>query len=744
MCVSDVQNKIFNFGLILKKNLMALDFTHFLNNNGSWKGKLEQEDGRALASFQLVPSIIMTYCRESISKKNILELKKLKNLMESPFSNIQLNAQNLASRNFIKLVVMGCVPNLNYKEIMNPLLFLNFDIDQFQYRADTATFMQNSTRFYMAIKHLLDKVDNQKKVLNRAADDIQIVKVSEIMGIKERTYHRKIDLKNQFSPSRNSDIYKVLDYGTDTKFPFECIEDLKVISELLFEYVCYPKFLMRNCTQFQIDIEKYRALSLYTTEQLGGDEEKSKGVPTVFKKAVNHAFIVGLMIDFQDAGMESIYQKLDQFLDFFEREDKADEYSKDLVQLIYLVFMDLRSQELVNKQDQNTSMPKFSQDKMVANLIASKLTQLVFRLETITEHFLKPFTAGLSFVSSTSEHRTARLPISKEMFLNEEGMLVNKNGDDLKIKHMMAFLRHHVLSAFDVQYTEADSRINHNFSSFFKIKKLKTAKSSSSFITQKRSLLTANIYKMMSIQYCRLFTNESGSDSEHLNMIVSHNSMIGDLSSIIKKEMVQNNKMQEIMVQELVNTQNTDSCITQFFSDTAEVYHLHSRKNKVKRTPSKHANLRLSVYGDSYVKFWEQRESIIEYLSVIAENNLESGKQLYFDIEEKISLVQSCIVNLKEGLDKRERTKVRDYVLQSWLLDFLQEICIGSFKSNQQLMVKVDNLEVFNFANIYVDVPRRHSDPKLFRDLSLLKFYLSVLEGEDPNIVQKVRIKIKP
>ena len=65
-----------------------LDFTHFLKHNESWKGKLEQKEGRALASFHLVPSIIMTFCKESLSTKNVFELEPLRELVQSPFARI--------------------------------------------------------------------------------------------------------------------------------------------------------------------------------------------------------------------------------------------------------------------------------------------------------------------------------------------------------------------------------------------------------------------------------------------------------------------------------------------------------------------------------------------------------------------------------------------------------------------------------------------------------------------------------
>ena len=172
ICISDLQKKILNFGLLLKKNLLALDFRHFIGNNTTWRGLLEGEEGRSLASFQLVPSIIMAYCRDSIEKKNILDIKEIGDLIESPFSRIQLNAQNLASKNFIKVLVTGNVPSIDYTKVLSPLVFMNFDIDWFQYRADTPKYMRNSTKLYMALKQLLDSVNNRKKVLNRATDDI--------------------------------------------------------------------------------------------------------------------------------------------------------------------------------------------------------------------------------------------------------------------------------------------------------------------------------------------------------------------------------------------------------------------------------------------------------------------------------------------------------------------------------------------------------------------------------------------
>ena len=82
--------------------------------------------------------------------------------------------------------------------------------------------------------------------------------------------------------------------------------------------------------------------------------------------------------------------------------------------------------------------------------------------------------------------------------------------------------------------------------------------------------------------------------------------------------------------------------------------------------------------------------------------------------------------------------------LQRWKLDQLEEMCVGPYFPNQEFMMQREYLDIYNFEFLEWKLPLNKNHPKYERDLSLVNFYLSLMEGSDETIKNTFMQKISP
>ena len=71
-------------------------------------------------------------------------------------------------------------------------------------------------------------------------------------------------------------------------------------------------------------------------------------------------------------------------------------------------------------------------------------------------------------------------------------------------------------------------------------------------------------------------------------------------------------------------------------------------------------------------------------------------------------------------------------------------MCVGPYLPNQKFMMSREYLDIYNFQFLQWKLPLDIKHPKYERDLSLVNFYLSLLEGREESIKNTFSQKISP
>lgn len=106
--------------------------------------------------------------------------------------------------------------------------------------------------------------------------------------------------------------------------------------------------------------------------------------------------------------------------------------------------------------------------------------------------------------------------------------------------------------------------------------------------------------------------------------------------------------------------------------------------------------------------------------------------------------MKSYLTSLKNSLSTEVIVNKTELTLQRWKLEQLQELCVGPCLRNQVYMTQREYMSIYDFKYLKRKLPTNVNHPKYKRDLSLVEFYLSVIEGGDQTIKQKMRLQIKP
>lgn len=155
-------------------------------------------------------------------------------------------------------------------------------------------------------------------------------------------------------------------------------------------------------------------------------------------------------------------------------------------------------------------------------------------------------------------------------------------------------------------------------------------------------------------------------------------------------------------------------------------------------------NLHVSPYLESYAYFWIFRREFNYFIKNVAENNNIQGKKLLQVLESESNLIKTLLRNLQSDLSRDLLHTQSHMILQRWRLQCLQELCIGPCPENQSYMVQRDFNWIFDLKFVRRLVPLDITHIKYQRDLSLVKYFLSVIEGAEDEIVEKIRLTIKP
>jgi hypothetical protein len=113
----------------------------------------------------------------------------------------------------------------------------------------------------------------------------------------------------------------------------------------VFEYIVYPKYLLRNSSLFNLDTSKFNFSLL---ENYSFNKKKND-------KFILHSFIIGFTVNITNIGMKEVikfYRNIDHYMHFFQPDNPADTYSQDLAYFVGLLASKLLfsdTQELDNQ-----------------------------------------------------------------------------------------------------------------------------------------------------------------------------------------------------------------------------------------------------------------------------------------------------------------------------------------------------------------------------------------------------------
>jgi hypothetical protein len=144
--------------------------------------------------------------------------------------------------------------------------------------------------------------------------------------------------------------------------------------------------------------------------------------------------------------------------------------------------------------------------------------------------------------------------------------------------------------------------------------------------------------------------------------------------------------------------------------------------------------LHTSCYPDSNAYYWIAMKDFNYFFKNLAEYNNIQAKRLMKKLEEDTNLMDLYLTSLKQSLSSELEPSQTEVTLQKWKLEQLEELCVGPCLENQRYVTKREYLSIFDFDILNKDLPRNVNHLRYKRDLSLVNFYLSVLEGGDPSI----------
>lgn len=734
---SKCKNSIFNFGFHMKELLKQFDLSKLFKKVGNPLNLLTSISMFKSLTYELVPSFIINY-RSQNKYVGRLDAQFI-SLLKDPFSRFQLNSQGSTTQKYINWLILNDPDKKScFSDFIDKSSLLTFDIsDTVDYTLGHKKIPQVIKLYNCFSKHL-SGIDNKDKAIKITQRPLKIVKISEILRLSE--------IKSPyFEFDKNGRVPLPVQYNYENLYRLEKkeLKFVQMIVELRLEYIVYPKFLMNNCSFFNLDIEKFETLRLYCMKNLYKDD-----ISDIFKKTALHAIVISFTVNNEESHIDKMQELLPLFLKYFNFTKKDDEFSQDLVYLIAFTLARINFSETIQQE-------------------LSNKTQIIEERIKNTFSFVNKFISGarnyiklednyeINFISG-KEFKSKKL--ARGLALNKSGVQISNIlgriaqtqanesaqsskkvfNDQKKVIREMWGMLDLLLEPFTHIIRKAIDRVT------ISIKDVIVDKESLSSETKYDlgGLISKDIVKGMIREFCRTANLQNLGETQIMAKIINNQFVEKEISQILKYQLINDRNMQSSIIEELTDMFRQEAGAIEFFQMILNISS-KKRQNSLSKL-GKETALFQSTYVDSYVSFWETRHFMIEFGIGVAENNSVMGKDLYYDMEPKLQLMKEYLINIKEELSNQNSLTTRDLIFQQWKLQLLEEMCIGPYISNQKYMTGIEYLDIYDFKHINRIIPEEINHPKFQRDNSLLNFYLAILEGSDESILQKIRVQIKP
>ena len=198
------------------------------------------------------------------------------------------------------------------------------------------------------------------------------------------------------------------------------------------------------------------------------------------------------------------------------------------------------------------------------------------------------------------------------------------------------------------------------------LKKAKTIINGRSF--HLGNLISTKIVRVMTREYCRQFSMAKISEEQFVTRIVNGDHLLLEMSSILKKMLEYDEKIQRIIVEELINMENQKPGIRMLFQMITQICSLGERDKKDSAGGFK---IFESAYYQAYDDYWILRYILIKLITCIAENNNVEGKALFNRLEPNLKLIEGSLTQILSELRSADSMTGKDLIYQRWKFELL-------------------------------------------------------------------------
>lgn len=843
------KNSSFTFGFYLKENLENYDFGTIFKQvencveEGKYKqGCLNVQD----LSEMLIPSIIA--CFSTYKKISQKYHRSLIMTLDEEFSIFQLNSEHTMNK-FVKWLRKNDIKGRDdVSDWIDQRGLIYIDFTEYIRKTRKDHKDSKNIKIMNAIIKRIDSINNVKKGIKLSHSYIEIVKIDNIKDIAKVRFR-----SDHFNPGlpieRN---LRFVDDMTDNEYNF-----LITLLEIRFEYIALPKFLLRNSSITNFNLEKYNTLHLYTKDILNDPETNP-----IMRREILHALITGYTIKFRNFNINDFAADLTLYMTYFKPKITSCSYSRDFVYLISLISAkiwfsetdalgfniegelkddDIDAFKLVNrvikkcksrfkKEDTELIMLEEieeEQEEKNKKKEAGSAADLFFQNNDVLNNQLEETLSDGE--DETDLHADSNMNAMRLMKRQKTSFRIRMNkskgvkSNDGKAEYPLqwtklstVFLNFQSLvenakQMFSFDVDKALNRMERGESIIHLTQKDDTPSSAKMLRTNTYSFTKGeNSLSIAGMDYSRDFTHQDeekrdllrkkkrydlqfqrakgqrngtpyhqpsinadslessvlsrfaqrvigetqirilarhltkatsifyDDEDSNIKKILDGDSTSLKMITIAKETMEKSHKLQRIIVSELKKRSDERKGIKGMIKSTILMY--LSQKSK----KFMNENRVESSYLDSYAYYWLLRKDINYFIKNISENNNMSGKLLFYKLEPSTNLMKLYLRDLQTNLEKNKRVDKSELALQKWKLEQLQELCVGPCIKNQRYMTQREYLSLYDFKFLNRNIPLDAEHPKFKRDLSLVDFYQSVIEGGNLNIVSKVRLQIKP
>lgn len=730
------RNNIFNFGLFMKESLDNVNFEKIFD--GRVLGIINNVSSTGM-SYQLLPSFIINYCSD---KK--LEQKHIDIILEDPFSTYQLNSQGSTTVKYVEWLLNNDREKESFDSHVNRHTLLSIDFEELSLLVSKGDRGIPVIKLFNSLAAIVHKTTNDINGTKISINQLKMIRINDILEISK--------VKSKMVAYSMDDIPSIplwKDYERIKQMDETELNFIRIIMEFQFEYIIYPKFMMRNCCFFNIEIEKFNALGLYLHDIILDPLQNGW-----LRKSILHALIIGYTIDFENDPIEEMTLYLDSFIDCFDPQATDDEYSQDFVYLISFIcakvwFRDKNALS-IGAQANDALEEK---DEQVVDFIHLVIARI--RRDTIADKIVS----------------NEPIKIQKKRNSNMNNLTINifkgKMNQILSKGIKTIFEQSTKEQEKDQRQWESICTIFEKFSSLVEDAKKRVVFDVESTLKEHRAIwegksskfsfshtFSEKMTKVLVREFITCFSKTDLDEITYMRRIVNHEDMLYKLSGLIKRLLESDIIVQKVIVEEFSaknleeNTNSTEGVEYKKIR-SGELFKMILQICSLDKGTGGKKKHKITVFDSSYYEsygdYWVLRYILMKMMTSVAENNCMKGKQLFHDLEGKnISLIKAYLHDIKDQLTDNEKMSEKDLIFQQWKFELLQELNVGPFPDNQKTMTNIEFMNIYYFKHIKRSIPRRLDHPRFKRDRSLLRFFISVLEGGNPSIMEKMRLQIKP